>query len=88
MGPDVNDLVVSFVVGDETHIVVLHHFCYLLFGAIHQLDLFIGNDDVIQVERKSSFKCIVETEVLNVIQKLSSSRNVGRIQDMLNYTTQ
>ena len=50
MRPDVNDLVVSLVVGDETHVVVLHHFRDLFLRTVNQLDFFIGNDHVIQVE--------------------------------------
>ena len=50
MRPNVNDLVVPLVVRDETHVVVLHHFRYLFLRTVNQLDFFIGNDNVIQVE--------------------------------------
>ena len=48
--PDVNDLVVTFVVRDETHVVVLHHFRHLLRRTIDQLFLLSWDDDVVQVE--------------------------------------
>ena len=86
--PNVNDLVVALVVGDETHVVVLHHFSHLLCRTIDQLFLLTWDDNVVQVERQATFEGHVEAQVLDVIQELRRTWYVGAIQNVRDDATQ
>ena len=82
MRPNVNDLVVALVVGDETHVVVLHHLTHLGRGFGHQFLLFWWNDDVVQVEGQTSLEGHGESEFLDVVQELSRTRHTHAVQDV------
>ena len=86
--PDVNDLVVTFVVRDETHVVVLHHFRHLLRRTIDQLFLLPWDNDVVQVERQSTLEGHVEAQVLDIVQELRRTWNVGAVQYVRDDATQ
>ena len=82
MRPNVNDLVVTLVVGDQTHVVVLHHLAHLGRGFGHQLFLFRRDDDVVQVERQATLERHGESELLDVVQELRRPRNTHTVQDV------
>ena len=70
MCPNINNLVVAFVVGDETHVVVVHHFFNLLVTFFYILFLFFRNQHVTQVERQTATECHLVTQVLDIIKEL------------------
>ena len=61
MGPRINNLVVTFVVGDETHVVVHHDLFNLFVTAFHEFFFLLRNDNITQVERQTPFECHVVT---------------------------
>ena len=69
MCPCVDDLIVSFIEGDESHTVVLHN---LLDGSVTFLDqlvFLIRNKHICQVERQATLKSHVVTQILDIIQE-------------------
>ncbi len=71
MCPDINDLVITFVVGDETHVVVIHHFVNLSISTCYEFGFGIRDQYITQVKRQTSLECHLETGVLDIIQELS-----------------
>ena len=56
--PDVDYLVVTLVVGDETHVIVVDYLLHLFVTSLHQRFLLLRDDDVTQVERKTALEAI------------------------------
>ena len=52
MCPDVDNLVVAFVVGDETHVVVFHHFGDLVVTVLYERLLLFRDNHGVEVERQ------------------------------------
>ncbi|CUP65038.1 Uncharacterised protein [Segatella copri] len=50
MSPRINNLVVSFLVGDETHIIVIGNFLNLLATALNNSFLLWWNNNITKVE--------------------------------------
>ena len=50
MGPRIDYLVVSFVIGDESHIIVFHYLIDLGVTLTNEIFFFRWNDDVFQIE--------------------------------------
>ena len=69
MCPDINYLVVTLVVGDETHVIVVDYLLYFFVTFLHQRFFLFGNNNISQVERKTAFECHLITEVLDSIQE-------------------
>ena len=71
MGPDIDNLVVTFVVRDEPHVVVIHHFIHVVVRAGNQFFLDFRYDDVAQVEREATLVGRAVTEALDVVEELN-----------------
>ena len=84
MRPNVNDLVVTLVVGDETHVVVVHHLAHLGRGFGDQLLLFRWDDDVVQVEGQTTLEGHGEPELLDVVEELRRTWHTHAVQDVRN----
>ena len=69
MCPDINYLVVTLVVGNETHVIVVDYLLYFFVTFLHQRFFLFGNNNISQVERKTAFECHLITEVLDSIQE-------------------
>ena len=72
MGPDINYLVISFIVGDKAHTVVIENLIYLLIPFINQFLLLRRNDYIVKVKRKSSLESHLITKVLNIVKEFCS----------------
>ena len=70
MRPNINNLVVALVVGDESHVVVVHHFFNLRVTFFYVFFLLGRDKHVAQVERQAALECHVVTEVLDVVKEL------------------
>ncbi len=81
MRPDINDLVVALVAGDETHVIVVHHFINLLITVFNHSFFGSRNNDIFQVKGKTSFKGCVVTKVLDVIQELGRFGSTTLLQN-------
>jgi len=51
--PCVDDLIVTLLIGNQTHVEVGCHLIDLILTLLHNLGLLLGNDDVVEVERKT-----------------------------------
>ena len=73
MGPGINNLVVTLVVGDETHIVVVGNLTDFVITSCHQVNLLLRNNDVVEVERKTCKICHAVTKVLDTVEELAGT---------------
>ena len=70
MSPNIDNLVVTFVACDETHIVFLTDSIHFLVSLSNQI-LFHGrNQHIAEIERQTAFVSHVVTHVLDIIQEL------------------
>ena len=75
MCPDINNLVIALVVGNETHIVVVHYLLNLSIALLDKLLLLGWNEHVVEVERQTALECHVVTQVLDVVKELGTARH-------------
>ncbi len=73
-GPDVNDLVVALVLGNEAQLIVATSLLNFAAGGGDQLLLRIRNDDVGQGERQAGCGGHLKPESLDVVKELGRSR--------------
>ena len=73
MCPNIDYLIIAFVVGDETHVEVVHHFFHLSIAFSHECCLFFRDDDVAKVERQAALERHVISHILYIIEELSAS---------------
>ena len=78
MCPDVDDLIIAFVVGDEAHCIVAEHFLHLFVALAYVFGFFFGNEHVAEVERQASLECHIVTEILDIVEELRRTRNTAR----------
>jgi len=50
MCPDIDHLVVTFVVGNETHVIVVYDLFHFVVTFLYQGFFFLRNDNITQVE--------------------------------------
>ena len=77
VGPDVDNLVVSLVVGNQTHVVVLHDGVGTLVTLGHELLLLLGDDDRVEVERQTALEGHAVTHVLDVVEEVGHLVGTG-----------
>ena len=80
MGPDIDDLVISFIVGNETEVIVVHDIIHLGCGIGNQFGLDLRNDDVIQVEGETSLESHAESKIFDVIEEFCCFGSSGLFQ--------
>src|ERR1051325_601890 len=88
MRPDVDDLVVTFVVGDETHVVVTQHFVHLVVRLLDEFSFFFGDQNVTEVEGETTTECRHEPERLDLIEEACYGSHVGLLHDIVDDITQ
>ena len=72
MGPSINNLIVTFVVGNETHIIVTRNLINLVVTTLNNFFLFSRNDNIIEVKRKTCKICHFITKVLDTVKEFTS----------------
>ena len=82
MRPNVDDLIVTLVVGDETHVVVVDHLLHFLVTFLHECFFLFRYDDVAKVKRQTSLKGHVVAQVLDTIQKVGRLGHTADLDDM------
>ena len=75
--PNVDDLVVTLVVGDKTHVVVLHDGVRTLVTLLHELLLLLGDNHRVEVERQTALESHAVTHVLDVVEERSHLVGAG-----------
>ena len=83
MGPGINNLIITLVVGDESHVIVVGNLLYLFITLSDKLSLLLWNNDIIEVERQTGHVSHAVTQVLDSIKELTS---LGETY-ILNYST-
>lgn len=69
--PDVDDLVVTLVVRDQTHVIALHHLLDALVALVDERLFLLGDNHRVEVERQAALECHPVAECLDVVQKLA-----------------
>ena len=88
MRPSIDNLVVTFVVGNEAHVVVGHDLLYIGITFIDK-SLFLGRDNHVgQIERKAALEGHLVSEVLDVVEELGCTHNTAYFDDITNDGTQ
>ena len=73
MGPGIDHLVVTLVLSDEAHVIVVLDGANICSTALHDTLLFWRDDDVVKVERKTSNVSHAVTEVLDTVEELAGT---------------
>src|SRR5690606_16563204 len=82
--PDVNNLVVTFIVCDKTHVVVGSNTFYLLIGVIDHGLFLLRDNNISQTERKTSSEGESITHSFDLVKEFSSFWNAGHLEDVSN----
>ena len=82
VGPGVDDLVVTLVVGDETHVVVHGDLVDFIITALDDVGLLDGDDDVVEVEGEAAFVGFAVAEVLDAIEELAGAGHADGLDDL------
>ena len=69
MGPGIDNLVVTLVGGDETHIIVVGNLLDLALSLLYDSFLLNRNDDIVEVERQTGYIRHVVTQVLDTVKE-------------------
>ena len=88
MCPGIDNLVVTLVVGDESHVIVVGNLTNLLVTLLDQVSLLLRDDDVVEVERQTSQVSHTITEVLNTIEELACLSKSDILDNVGNNITQ
>ena len=79
MCPGVDNLVVTLVLSDEAHAIVVLDGTNFVLTALHNLLLFWRDDDVVKVERQTSDVCHAVTEVLDAVEELAGTSHTDSL---------
>ncbi len=80
--PDIDDLVVTLVVSDKTHVIAIPYFVYFTLCIFNQLLFHFRNDQIVNVERKTTLEGCTETKCLDIIKELSRFWNVRDLDNV------
>ena len=73
MSPCIDNLIITLVIGNETHIIVHRDLFNFFITAFYKFFFFLRNDDIAQVKRQTSLKCFLVTQVLDAIQEVTGT---------------
>ena len=79
--PDIDDLLVAFLIGDKTHLEVVHDFCHLSISFVDNLFLLRRDEHVAEVEGQTAAECHVVAEVLDVVEELCRAGDTALLDD-------
>ena len=77
MCPDINDLVVTLIVRDLAHVIVIPDFIDFCLSFFQGILLDRGRDQVSKVQGESAFECPHEAHFLDIIKKFGCNVEVG-----------
>ena len=69
MGPGIDNLIVTLVVGDETHVIVVGNLLDLALSLLYDSLLLNRDDDIVEVERQTGYIGHVVTQVLDAVKE-------------------
>ena len=88
MCPGIDNLVVTLVVGDEAHVIVIGDGLYLIITFLYQFLLLLRDDDIIEVEGKTGEVSHTVTKVLDTVEELTSLSKTNMLDHVGNDVTQ
>ena len=88
MCPSIDNLVVTLVLSDEAHIIVVLDVADFLMTALHDFLLFWRDDDVVKVERQTCNVSHTITEVLDTIEELAGLCHTDSLDYIRNKSAQ
>ena len=88
MSPCVDDLIITLVVGDETHVVVHRDLLNLLVTPLDDFGLFFRDDDIVEVERQTAFVGHAIAEVLDAVEEIARTGHTDHLDDTGNDVAQ
>ena len=83
--PTVDDLVVSFVVGDQTHVVVVPHFVHFALSFFQRILLNGRNNQVSQVEGQPTPESPGKAHFLDFVQEVGSNCKIRQFDYLADY---
>ena len=86
--PRIDDLVITLVVGDETHVIVHRDLLNLLVTALDDVYFLFRDDDVVQVERQTALVGHAVAEVLDTVEEFAGTGHADRLDDAGNNVAQ
>ena len=72
VSPGINHLIVTLIIRDEAHVIVIGNLLYLVITLLDKISFLIRNDNIIEVERQTCQISHAVTEVLDTIEELTS----------------
>ena len=72
MRPGINHLIITLVVSDESHVIVVSNLTHLFITLLDQVSLLLRDNNIIEVERQTSQISHTVTEVLDSIKEFTS----------------
>ena len=88
VSPGIDYLVVTLLVGDESHIIVVSNLTYFVISTLNECFLLLWDDDVVEVEGKSGEVCHTVTEVLDTIEELAGTGETYCLDNIRDDVTQ
>ena len=86
--PCVNNLVVTFLISDKTHIKVGCDFVYLVLTLLHNSWFLCRNNNIIKVKRKTCQIWHAITQILDTIEEGTSTSHTYRLNNSWDKVTQ
>ena len=80
--PRVNNLTITLVIGDKTHVITCIEFIYNRVTFVNPLFTFLRNEDIVKVEAQTAAECTVVTEVFDIIEELRSTSHTTNLNDV------
>ena len=87
MCPNINNLIVTFVVGNETHIIVIDHLLYFVIPFLNQCLFLFRDNNITQVEWQTALEGHLITEVLDSVKEIGSLRHTTHLNYITNNIT-
>ena len=88
MSPCINNLVVTLVISNESHVIVHHNLVNLFVTTLNKLFFLFRDNDIAQVERQTSLISHLVTQVLDSIQEFTSTSYTDSLNNIANDVTQ
>ena len=88
MRPGINNLVITLVVSNEAHVIVVSNLLHLFITLGNEFCLLLRDDDIIEVERQTCQISHAVTQVLNTIEELASLGETNILDNVGNDVTQ
>ena len=82
MSPCIDNLIITLVISNETHVVVVHDLFHLGVTFGNQSLFFGRNEHITQIEGQTSLECHVVTQVLDIIKELSRTSHTANFNHL------